>query len=175
MYLVGRLEQLCFSVHPPSRNNLNTNRPASQMRAPLAACREITVDYDTFPKLLYVFGHKTLSSFNPCSIYIYPQCGYFDTSATYPQWFRSQICNMPTLSKAAVAALVYHILYVCWENKTFEMADLHQGSVCCWNSNFMDNWVNGMAAYNLVTLDINSNGVIRKINWSLCSMPKHYN
>ena len=30
-----------------------------QMRAFLAACRELAVDYDTFPKLLYIFGHKT--------------------------------------------------------------------------------------------------------------------
>ena len=139
MYLGEQLEQLCFSVHPPPRNNLNTtrwiqftppptslgggiNRPVLQMRARLAACRELAVDYDTFPKLLNVFGHKTLSSLNPCPIYI-PTLWYFDTSATYSQWFRSQICcNMPTFSKAAVAALVYHIMYFCWENKTLEMA-----------------------------------------------------
>ena len=35
------------------------NRPISQMWAPLAACRKLAVDYDTFPKLLYVSGHKT--------------------------------------------------------------------------------------------------------------------
>ena len=28
------------------------------MRALLVACRELAVDYDTFPKLLYVFEHK---------------------------------------------------------------------------------------------------------------------
>ena len=33
------------------------NRPVSQVRVPLAACRELAVDYDTFIKLLYVFGH----------------------------------------------------------------------------------------------------------------------
>ena len=33
------------------------NRPVSQVRVPLAACRELAVDYDTFLKLLYVFGH----------------------------------------------------------------------------------------------------------------------
>ena len=34
------------------------NRPVSQMWAPLVACRELAVDYDTFQKLLYVFGQK---------------------------------------------------------------------------------------------------------------------
>ena len=29
------------------------------MRAPLAACRELALDYNTLPKLLYVFEHKT--------------------------------------------------------------------------------------------------------------------
>ena len=29
------------------------------MRALLATWRELAVDYDTLPKLLYVFGHKT--------------------------------------------------------------------------------------------------------------------
>ena len=29
------------------------------MRAPQAACRELTVDYNTLPKVLYVFEHKT--------------------------------------------------------------------------------------------------------------------
>ena len=38
------------------------NRPISQMRTPLGACRELAVDYDTFPKLLYVFGHKRYSN-----------------------------------------------------------------------------------------------------------------
>ena len=37
----------------------SANRPVSQMRALLAACRKLAVDYDTFPKLLYVFGLKT--------------------------------------------------------------------------------------------------------------------
>ena len=35
------------------------NRPVSQMQAPLVACCELVLDYDTLPKLLYVFGHKT--------------------------------------------------------------------------------------------------------------------
>ena len=29
------------------------------MWVPLAACRELALDYDTLPKLLYVFEHKT--------------------------------------------------------------------------------------------------------------------
>ena len=36
------------------------NRPVSQMRALLAACRELALDYDTLPKALYGFEHKTL-------------------------------------------------------------------------------------------------------------------
>ena len=36
------------------------NRPFSQMRALLVACRELALDYDTFPQLLYVFGHKRI-------------------------------------------------------------------------------------------------------------------
>ena len=35
------------------------DRPASLMRAPLAACRELALDYNTLPKLLYVIEHKT--------------------------------------------------------------------------------------------------------------------
>ena len=35
------------------------NRPVSQMQALLAAYRELVVDYDTLPKLQYVFWHKT--------------------------------------------------------------------------------------------------------------------
>ena len=33
--------------------------PVSQMQVPLTACREIALDYNTLPKLLYVFEHKT--------------------------------------------------------------------------------------------------------------------
>ena len=29
------------------------------MQAPLVACRELALDYNTLPKLLYVFEHKT--------------------------------------------------------------------------------------------------------------------
>ena len=29
------------------------------MQAPLAVCRKLSLDYNTFPKLLYVFEHKT--------------------------------------------------------------------------------------------------------------------
>ena len=35
------------------------NWPVSQMRTLIAACRELAIDYDILPKLLYVFGHKT--------------------------------------------------------------------------------------------------------------------
>ena len=35
------------------------NRPVSQMRAPLVACHELALDYNTLPKLLYIFEHKT--------------------------------------------------------------------------------------------------------------------
>ena len=34
-------------------------RPVSQMRAPLVACRELILNYNTLPKLLYVFENKT--------------------------------------------------------------------------------------------------------------------
>ena len=37
----------------------NANGPVSQMRASLPACRELALFYDTLPKLLYVFKHKT--------------------------------------------------------------------------------------------------------------------
>ena len=29
------------------------------MRAPLAGCRKLALDYNTLPKLLYVFEHET--------------------------------------------------------------------------------------------------------------------
>ena len=35
-----------------------SNRPVSHMRALLAACHELEVDYDTWPNMLYDFGHK---------------------------------------------------------------------------------------------------------------------
>ena len=34
------------------------NRQVSQMRALLANCGELTVDYNTLPDVLYVFEHK---------------------------------------------------------------------------------------------------------------------
>ena len=34
------------------------DRIVSQMRTPLTACRELMVDYDTFPKLLYIIWHQ---------------------------------------------------------------------------------------------------------------------
>ena len=37
------------------------------MRAPLAACRELALDYNTFPKLIHVFEQKIIY-FNPCFI-----------------------------------------------------------------------------------------------------------
>ena len=36
-----------------------TTRRVSQMLALLTVCRELAVDYDTLPKALYVFEHKT--------------------------------------------------------------------------------------------------------------------
>ena len=47
-----------FVVQPPFGIS-SRNRPVSQMRALLAACREVAMEYDTFPNLLYVFAHKT--------------------------------------------------------------------------------------------------------------------
>ena len=40
------------------------NRASSQLTsftdaAPLAACRELAMDYNTLPKLLYIFEHQT--------------------------------------------------------------------------------------------------------------------
>ena len=35
------------------------NRSVSQTRVPLADCRELALDYNTLPKPLYVFEHKT--------------------------------------------------------------------------------------------------------------------
>ena len=42
-----------------NQRKVRNDRPVSQMRAHLVTCRELTLDRDTFPKLLYVFGHKT--------------------------------------------------------------------------------------------------------------------
>ena len=41
---------------------VSPNRPVSQMRMPLAACRELALDYYTSPKLLYDFLDKSLTS-----------------------------------------------------------------------------------------------------------------
>ena len=35
------------------------NRPISQMRMLQAACRKLEVGYNRFPKVLYIFEHKT--------------------------------------------------------------------------------------------------------------------
>ena len=50
----------CWNFYPGTLSSLASqrNRPVSQMRAILVACRELAVDYYTFAKLLYVFGHK---------------------------------------------------------------------------------------------------------------------
>ena len=64
------------------------NRPVSQMRALLAACSELAVDYDTFPTLLpvHVFGHKNVISFTHIL-----ELWCFDTSVTYPNDLESNL------------------------------------------------------------------------------------
>ena len=65
----------------------STRRLGSFQTAPLADCRELALDNNALPKLLYVFERK-----NVLMLHI-PALWYFDTSEIYPQWFRcSQIC-----------------------------------------------------------------------------------
>ena len=45
--------------HMPHWKCVPYYRPVSQMRANLGACCERPLNYDTLPRLLYVFGHKT--------------------------------------------------------------------------------------------------------------------
>ena len=40
-------------------NTWPSNRPVPQMRAPLAVCHELALDYNTEPKRLYAFEHET--------------------------------------------------------------------------------------------------------------------
>ena len=46
-------------IYPAVSTSSQVNRPVSQIRAPLAACPELSLDYNTQPKLLYVFERKT--------------------------------------------------------------------------------------------------------------------
>ena len=79
-YVLWNMHAFCIA--------LRCNRRVSQMRALLAACCELAVDYYTYRELLHVFEHKT------SYIWIHiTALSYFDTSVIYPQWFRSQICH----------------------------------------------------------------------------------
>ena len=63
------------------------NRPVSQMWALLAACSELAFNYATLPKLLYgFFFYIKRNKF--WSMPHIPAMWYFNTSVTYPQWFR---------------------------------------------------------------------------------------
>ena len=61
------------------------NRWVSQMRALLAACRDLAVDYSTLPQLPYVLNIKRNKWLSMLHI---PALWYFDTSVIYPQWRR---------------------------------------------------------------------------------------
>ena len=77
----------CYTINSTHRFiivSVSANRPISQMRALLAACHELAVNYDTLPKLLYVLNIKR-SKFHPMAHIL--ALWYFDTSVTYPQWF----------------------------------------------------------------------------------------
>ena len=54
------------------------------MQAPLAAYRELAVNYDTFPKLLYVLDIKHNKFYSMPHI---PVLWYIDTSLAYPNDF----------------------------------------------------------------------------------------
>ena len=63
---------------------LSINRPVSQMQALLAACRELSLDYNTVPKLQYVFEHKTCVLIHAP----YTHIVVFWHISNIPQWFR---------------------------------------------------------------------------------------
>ena len=51
-----KITQYSFTIYS---FDAKCNRRVSQMRALLAACRELAVDYDTLLVVLHIFEHKT--------------------------------------------------------------------------------------------------------------------
>ena len=56
--IVLGLSNSWYTTTSTTSNTYIDYRPVSQMRALLVAYHELALDYDTFPKLLFVFGHK---------------------------------------------------------------------------------------------------------------------
>ena len=79
---------LASSIHCSTFWFLRFNRVVSQIRAPLAACRESTGKLWQLCKVLYVFEHKTQYLLIQASYTRIVVFWHIGNQITYPRWFR---------------------------------------------------------------------------------------